>query len=334
MKKIIIVGVLIVAGGVVLWWIFLNNNIIDPMGNKKREVLQFEKYDFDSLRGRKANFGKIVIGGKLKEVELRRKNINYIVNGFRSEKIVFESEGKKVSGMINIPNGEVNKKLPAIVMVRGYADKEGYYVGSGSWKMADYLAEKGYVTVSLDFLGFAQSDAEAKDALEARFEKAITLMDFIEAVKNVDFIDSSKIGIWAHSNGGQITLSVLEAMGGKYPTVLWAPMTNPFPKSLLDTADNGDDSVIKLVENFSKNYDPRRYAIDNYYDWVNAPILILQGTNDVWCKVEWQQSVVNALKERGKIAELKIVKGADHNFSGKFWNEVAEMSVSYFRLNF
>ena len=334
MKKKVIVGGLIILAGMVLWWFFLNNRIINPLSDKKREILKYEKYDFDSLRNRKASFGKIVIGGKLKGVELRRKNINYEVKGFKSEKIIFESDGKKVSGMINIPQGGISNKLPAIVMVRGYADKGEYYVGSGSWKMADYLAERGYVTVSLDFLGYAESDAETEDVLEARFEKAITLIDFIEAVKNIDFVDSNKIGIWAHSNGGQITLSVLEATGGKYPTILWAPMTNPFPKSLLDTADSGDDEVKKMVDDFSKNYDPRRYAIDNYYEWVNAPILILQGTNDVWCKPEWQEEVVKSLKMKDKKAELKIFKGADHNFSGKYWNQAAEVSINYFQSNF
>ena len=50
------------------------------------------------------------------------------------------------------------------------------------------MARNGYITVSLDFLGFGLSDGESKDILEARFEKPISVMDLIESVKKMEIV--------------------------------------------------------------------------------------------------------------------------------------------------
>jgi alpha-beta hydrolase superfamily lysophospholipase len=134
--------------------------------------------------------------------------------------------------------------------------------------MADELARNGFVTVSLDFLGFGLSDQESTDILEARFEKPVSVLDLIESVKSLDFVDPEKIGIWAHSNGGQIAISVLEITQKNYSTVLWAPMTNPFPQSVLETMDDSEGGKIvkQKIADFEQDYDSKLYSIDNFYE--------------------------------------------------------------------
>ncbi|MPM56554.1 hypothetical protein SDC9_103360 [bioreactor metagenome] len=218
-------------------------------------------------------------------------------------------------------------------MIRGFAEAQGYFVGSGSWKMADELARNGFVTISLDFFGFGLSDQESTDILEARFEKPVSVLDLIESVKSLDFVDSEKIGIWAHSNGGQIAISVLETTSKNYPTVLWAPMTNPFPKSVLETIDENSESgkIVKdRIDQFEKEYDSKLYSIDNFYNDIQAPILIHQGTADEWCKVSWQKDLQNKLKKLGKEVILDVREGSDHNLK-QSWDDVAKMDIEFFR---
>lgn len=320
-----------VIGGVGIWEKREELTNLSPIGQKK-EIAEkkLEKYDFDNLRKRGGKFSEIKILGEPKEVNDKRKKEDYKIN-FESRVISFESEGKKIKGMMNYFNDK--QKHPVIIMIRGYADKEGYYNGFGTWKAADRLAQNGFVTVSLDFLGFGGSDQESTDILEARFEKATAVLDLIESVKKLDFVDENKIGIWAHSNGGQIALSILEVTGKNYPTVLWAPMTNPFPKSILDTVselDDGGKIVIKAVTEFEKIYDSRKYSIENYYQWIGAPIVINQGTWDEWCKVEWQQDLQNKLKNLGKNVTLNIYPKDDHNLK-KNWEEVVKSDIVFYK---
>ena len=308
----------------------------------EKNVGYLAQYNFENLKTRINKASEIkTIGQVLTVMEARKElvkrgDLKGKTFDFESRAISFESNGKKISGMMNLPVWYENKKSPVVIMIRGFADSEGYFIGSGSWKVADELARNGFVTVSLDFLGFGLSDGESKDILEARFEKPVGVLDLIESVKKLDFVDSNKIGIWAHSNGGQIAISILEITSKNYPTVLWAPMTNPFPNSVLDTMDENSESgkIVKTrIDEFEKEYDSNLYSIDNFYNWVGAPILIHQGTADVWCKVEWQQNLQSKLKELGKEVVLDIRDGNDHNLKQN-WDEVMEQDIIFFKEKF
>lgn len=316
------VGVILIVVIVIYLW---PKKWLDPKGREKEmAVLNLEKYDFDSLRKRGGIASGINIGGTIAGVELRRKE-KY---EFQTRQISFDSDGKKISGMMNYyPERSSLSKL--IIMIRGYAETEGYYSGSGTWRVADQLAKAGYTTISLDFLGYGKSERESSDVLEARFHKVVEVMDLIESVKALPWVDKNKIGIWAHSNGGQIALSVLETTGQNYPTVLWAPMTQTFPESVLSTIET-DSPIKEIIKEFEKHYDTRRYAFENYYEWIKAPVLIQQGTGDEWCQVGWQQRVVGELKNLKKEAELVIYEGDDHNLS-KNWDEAVEKDIGWWK---
>lgn len=337
---------LIIIGGV--YWVFNNQKIemVNPLVKteikKEKNTGWLAKYNFENLRKREnkasliKNIGKVLIVEEARKELTKKGDLKGKIFNFESKAISFESNGKKISGMMNVPLILMSNKLPAIIMIRGYADSAGYFVGSGSWKAADELARNGFVTVSLDFLGYGLSDMESADILEARFEKPMSVLDLIESVKQLDIVDPSRIGIWSHSNGGQIALSILEITSKDYPTVMWAPMTNPFPKSVLDTVDDNSEESLKVkqrIEEFEKEYDSKLYSIDNFYGWIEAPILIHQGTADQWCKVEWQQDLQNRLKGLGKEVTLDIRKGNDHNLK-QDWQQVIDQDVEFFRQKF
>lgn len=343
MKKLLIVIVILAVVGAGGGWLWINQKeIFDPSSALRKALTRsLEKYDFDELKKRGGVASPITIVGPATEIEKKRADFakarmtmdlpakKYEIN---SQIFSYQSDGKKITGLLNIPLTPLSNKMPAIILIRGYADKPGYYIGSGNWRVADELTYQGLVTVTLDFLGYGGSDEEDTDMLAARFVKVAQVMDLIASVKQLAVVDPNRIGLWAHSNGGQIVLSTLETTGGNYPTVLWAPMTNPFPQSVLDTADGLDDggaAVKKAIGDFEKYYDARRYAFENYYQWVAGPVLIMQGTNDEWCKVEWQQTVVNGLKAKGKEASLQVYEGDDHNLS-KNWDKAVGESLSFF----
>lgn len=342
MSKWVGLILVIVALGITGYF-FWPRRLVSPLANVQFTEKSLEKYDFDNL----AKYYEEIVGaglvpaqieilGNIEAVEKRRtKKYN-----FATKEIRFMSDGKNISGMMNMPIGRATTRVahtPVVIMIRGYASakqsSDGYYPGYGTWKVADELAKQGYATISLDFLGYGNSDSDSTDVLEARFHKVIEVLDLIQSVKQLPWVDKNKIGIWAHSNGGQIALSVLEITGEKYPTVLWAPMTQPFPQSIIETADPGEEKekAVAFVNLFNKYYDSRRYAFENYYEWISAPILIQQGTADTQVKVEWQQSLQSRLKEFGKKSELIIYSGADHNLKGS-WQEAVNKDIEFYGL--
>jgi dipeptidyl aminopeptidase/acylaminoacyl peptidase len=88
-----------------------------------------------------------------------------------------------------------------------------------------------------------------------------------------------------------------------------------------------------MMEEFEKDYDSRRYAFENYYSWIESPLLIQQGDADEWCQVAWQKKVISGLKSEGKSAELVIYPGNDHNLS-RSWNEVVQKGLVFYKREF
>lgn len=329
MKKIVL-GALIAAAVSVLLLVAVPQNdgkILSPISEKLRKdgsqkILPLDKYRFEALSQVEFEGGKIKLE---KIIEEEEKYTSWLFS--------YQSQGKTVSGMANIPKG--NGPFPVIVMIRGYADKEIYFTGLGTRKAAGVFAENGFVTLAPDFLGFGQSDNESDDILEARFVRPATVLSLLSSLENFSYSDGRNIFLWGHSNGGQIAISVLEITGKNYPAVLWAPVTQSFPESVLEYIDPENITpesqlVLDRFDKFLKNYNPKDYDINSHLDKINAPIQIYQGGNDSWVPASWQEETVAKLKSLGKSVDYFYYPSSDHNLK-QDWDEVVEKNLSLYK---
>lgn len=246
---------------------------------------------------------------------------------------------KKVSGIINIPkkdhSGNVAEKFPIVVMFRGYVDPTKYFTGNGTQHAGEYFAANGFITIAPDFLGYGESSKEAENVFESRFQTYVTAITTLKSVSSINKFDGKNIFIWGHSNGGQISLTTLEATGYSYPTVLWAPVSKPFPYSILYYTDDASDSGKFLrgrLSEFENDYDTDLYSLTNYLDRINAPIQLNQGTNDSAVPYTWSDKLAKDLTNLKKDITYIKYKGADHNMRPK-WNEVVENNLIFFGKN-
>ena len=245
-------------------------------------------------------------------------------------------EFKHISGLINIPKINDVNKYPLIILVRGYIDQDNYSTGEGSLNIGRFLASNGFVTVAPDFLGYANSDLESSNIFETRFQTYTTVVSLIKSIeKGVlnPYWDGKNILIWGHSNGGQIALTSLEITGGDYPTTLWAPVSKPFPYSILYYTDESDDKGKLLrseLAKFEKLYDVDKYSLTNYLDRINSPIQLHQGTNDDAVPVDWSDSLYKRLKNLGKDIDYITHPGSDHNMYPD-WNSSAKQTLDFFK---
>jgi dipeptidyl aminopeptidase/acylaminoacyl peptidase len=258
----------------------------------------------------------------------------------------FKTDGKKVSGRLTYPTKPGT--YPLVYLIRGYVDREIYYPGIGTEHAANYLAEHGYITLAPDFLGYGTSDTGSADGLEDRFQTYTTLMDLIDSsstlsesfkhAKLPDFsADTSKQAIWAHSNGGQIALTVLAVTQKPYPTVLWAPVSKPFPYNILYYSDEAPDegySLRRLIAKFEDVYDVRKYSFTDYLNRIKAPIRIHQGTADEAVPVAWTDLITTRLKEASVDAEVAYHEGENHNFNLGSWNDTMDATEAFYRNEF
>lgn len=284
---------------------------INPISQIKPRPL--ERYAIDNLSKASVEPSKIEIGD------------NHLFS--------FKAENKNVTGLINIPKG--NGPFPVIVMFRGYVDQKQYKTGDGTRRAAEIFAKAGFITVAPDFLGFGGSDKEAENIFESRFQTYTTGLALINSIKSINQWNQKDIFIWGHSNGGQIALTVLEITGASYPTVLWAPVSKPFPYSILYYTDEADDRG-KLIRHelakFEEDYDVELFSLTNYLDKIKAPMQINQGTADDAVPVKWTDQLVKILKEKEVETTYYKYPGSDHDLKPA-WNTVVARNLAFFKEN-
>lgn len=226
---------------------------------------------------------------------------------FNSYLFVYSTLGGQVTGLTNIPAKlDTSQPIKVIVLIRGYVPPEIYEPGVGTRAAGETLAQNGYLTLAPDFLAFGQSDDEPSDVLEARFIKPAQVMNLIKNIEqigvpvpsnpdqltNIDLIKSDQVGIWAHSNGGQIALTALEGLGQPLPTTLWAPVTAPFPYSILYFSDEDEDEGRAARANtalFEKNYNAHDFSLTKHLDRLTGPLQLHQGTSDEAVPITWNR---------------------------------------------
>lgn len=272
---------------------------------------------------------------------------------FTSNEFIMEAnlnlDGKtmsKVSGLINIPKKE--GKYPLLVMIRGYVPTDQYFIGNGTINGSIFFANHGFITVSPDFLGYGDSDKEPDNVFEARFQTYTTMISLLKSINSPAFAetmagewDGKNIFIWAHSNGGNIALTALEATGVTYPTVLWAPVSAPFPFSILYYSDEPDDKgkfIRRELAKFEDVYDTDLYSLTNYLTRIKAPIQLNQGTADDAVPAAWSDDLAKALKdnpnEKDDLPNVIYNKypGAGHEMT-PLWNSVIQKDLEFFEKN-
>jgi len=235
----------------------------------------------------------------------------------------FDSDGKKVTGLAHMPK---DCPCPMIVQFRGYVEKDIYRSGVGTKRTAEVFARNGFISLAPDFLGYGGSDNPPDDVFEERFLTYVAGLNLLAGVESWD--KAGKIGIWGHSNGGQIALTVLEVSGKEYPTVLWAPVSKPFPYSILYYTDEAEDrgkALRKKLADFEKDYDVELYNLTNYLDRIKAPVLLQQGSGDESVPQKWSDELVEKMK-----ADYVVYPGADHNLQ-PMWNQAVTQDVQFFR---
>ncbi|AKM79047.1 MAG: Peptidase [Candidatus Beckwithbacteria bacterium GW2011_GWB1_47_15] len=305
------------------WWVRTDKQVfLSPEAPYVLLEKPLEKYSFANLR--QASF----TGSEIKLERVLAEEA-----GYTSWMFVYDADGGKISGQVNIPKGEPPAGgRPVIVMLRGYVDQEIYEIGVGTSRVAAVLAANGFITLAPDFLGYGESDLPPNNTLQERFMRPGQVIQLIESVKSLPQADPDRVGIWGHSNGGQIALSVLEITGKDYPAVLWAPVSKPFPYSILYYTDEFDDygrALRQVVAGFEAVYNADDYSIHRYYDWISAPTQIHQGTSDDAVPYEWSQELNDRLEALDKEVEFYTYPGADHNLLPA-WDTAVSRSMEWF----
>lgn len=286
-------------------------------------------YELENLSNAKFTEGEI----EIKNVISQEDNYTSYLFEYKFSPDFNTSNVKTVTGQINTPNeGDI---YPIVFMIRGYIDQNLFETGTGTKNAAAKFAEAGFITIAPDYLGYGGSSSEAEDIYETRFQTYTTTLSLLSSVYSLPQWDKENIFIWAHSNGGQIALTTLAVTEKDIPTTLWAPVTKPFPYSVLyytDESEDGGKYIRRELSKFEENYEADKFSFTNYLDRIKAPLQIQQGGADDAIPTDWSDSFVKKLRNLDAEVTYFTYPNADHNMRPD-WDTVVARDIDFFKKN-
>ena len=234
----------------------------------------------------------------------------------RSQLVTYPSfDGRLISAFMWVPfNLKRDGKAAAVVMPHGGPTGQTFDSFNGR---AELLASRGFVVIAPNVrgstgYGMEFQNANIKDLGGGDLKDEIAGVDFLKAT---GFIDPKRVGIWGGSYGGYMTLmaigkapSVWSAAVDEYGILNWLtmlqhedPSLQEYEKSLL-----GDPEKDRAIYEASS---PLQYIRNE-----TAPLLVLQGENDIRVPREEAEQVVGILKAKGRPVDAVYYPDEGHGF--------------------
>ena len=247
----------------------------------------------------------------------------------------YKSDGLKIYALLLVPKGDKPQNgWPVVILNHGYIIP-GKYTPDGNYiPYADAFAKNGYIVFKPNFRGHGKSDGVPTSSYYSP-DYAVDDLNAIASIKKYPAADPTKIGVWGHSMGGNITLRdlVVDTTGIK-AAVIWGGVVGSYNDIMFNWQNrvsykpNAEDLFLRnknmdLLINlygtpatnpdFWNSCDPTYFLED-----ITAPIQIDVGLADNQVPPDFSKGLFYKLKMIGKTAEYYEYPGANHDINQGF----------------
>lgn len=258
----------------------------------------------------------------------------------------YKSDGLKIYALFTVPQSEKPETgWPVIIFNHGYIPPAEYRTTEKYTAYTDAFSRNGYIVLKPDYRGHGNSEGNPEGAYYSP-AYTIDVLNAVSSIKKYKDVDPSRIGMWGHSMGGNITLRsmVVDSKDIK-AVIIWAgvvanyeDMANnwhrarPFVPSQREQVFRrpGRQVLIDKYGNFEQN--PQFWksiAPINFVRDISGAVQIQHGTADEEVPLLFSQKLDEALKKEGKQVEFYAYEGDDHNLSNNL-NLALQRSVDFF----
>ncbi|MBI3385463.1 alpha/beta fold hydrolase [Candidatus Gottesmanbacteria bacterium] len=261
----------------------------------------------------------------------------------------YQSDGLTIYGLLTVPMGTApSTGWPVIIFNHGYIPPEQYRTTERYVAYVDAFARVGYIVFKPDYRGNGNSEGQPEGAYYSP-AYATDVLNALASIKRFSGTDSSRIGMWGHSMGGNITLRDLVVdktdikaaviwggVVGSYDDLMnnWQRRVRyqPSPRELA-LRNNYRQKLVDLHGTpqtnsaFWQAVDPTYFLSD-----VTAPVELHTGGDDEEVPPAFSQNLYNKLKTLGKTVEYYNYPGGDHNISSPNFERAMERSINFFNI--
>ncbi|HEX4266543.1 MAG TPA: prolyl oligopeptidase family serine peptidase [Steroidobacteraceae bacterium] len=243
-------------------------------------------------------------------------------------------DGTMIHGQLFIPRGRTLPG-PALLFFHGgptnrqmFAAWDPFETHSHLYESSQYLANHGYVVLSVNYRGGAGYGFEYREPPRFGAGGASELDDIIAAAKYMQSrpdVDPKRLGVWGGSYGGRMTLLALAeapqyfAAGASYSGIYdWVTM----PEFDVNGARPGSEAAVRLA------YDSGPVA--HMEKW-RAPVLLMLGDADPIVNIEQTTALAAVLRRKKIPVDVLMIPDEVHFLlKDSSWNRVFEATKDYF----
>jgi uncharacterized protein len=260
--------------------------------------------------------------------------------------VSYQSDGLKLYGLLTVPTGvKPAEGWPVILLNHGYIPPDEYSTDRSYAEIVAPLAAAGYIVFKPDYRGHDNSPGIPYQVYvsPAYVTDSLNALASIEKYKDAN---PSKIGVWGHSMGGNVTLHELVLTHDFKAAVIMAGVVGSY-SAILDwwkvrvatgvlTTQNDLQTEQLLQQMVALHGTPQTNpgywdAIDPtfFISAVQTPVQIQVGSADVEVPQRFSQDLAAQLQNAGKSVAYHLYPGADHNLSPDTSAAMAE-AVAFF----
>lgn len=241
--------------------------------------------------------------------------------------VEFQNQGQTIRGTLTRPEAEGS--FPVVLMFHGFSGQrhEMPVVGTDEalfQRTARVLAEQGYASLRIDFLGSGESDGQWADTtFSGQISDALAAVDY---VCGLDGLDDSRIGVLGLSQGGLVAAATAARDRRVASAILWSAVANPpstyadllGPDVVRDGLSGSADDIITAALPWGAttalkgSFFHDVYMIDPVAEIAayKGPLLVIVGLNDDIVSPQPQAGEIYLAYHQGE--EMLAVLDADH----------------------
>lgn len=261
----------------------------------------------------------------------------------------YKSDGLNINALLTKPLGDMPQGgWPAIVFVHGYIPPSTYQTSGQSYSdYVDYLARNGFIVFKIDLRGHGSSEGEASGAYYSG-DYVIDVLNARAALRNLDFVNPEKVGLWGHSMAGNVTFRSFVASDDIPALVIWAGAVYTYDdwqefglndNSYRPPMDDSErqrkrDELFGLYGEFDANSEFWKMVVPvNYLDMVKGAVQLNHSVNDEVVNIEYSRNLSKILDDVKIKNELNEYLVGGHNISGSVFNQAMQNTVRFFNDN-
>lgn len=259
------------------------------------------------------------------------------------------SDGLKIYALLTVPMGDKPAGgWPVILFNHGYIAPQSYQTLPSVGQYATYFpvfSKNGYLVFKPDYRGNGKSEGQATSTYYSP-DYTIDDLNALSSIKKYRDANPTKIGVWGHSMGGNITLRdlVINQTDIK-AAVIWGGVVGSYDDLInnwqrrVHFTPPAQDMALRnkfranLIATYGQPKDNPTFwnAIDPVFftQDITAPVQLHVGGSDEEVPVDFSQQLYDQMKSENKAIEIYIYPGSNHNIAQGF-NLAMQRTLAFF----